>query len=317
MSEPELLAAEHYEAIANLFAVAFNAALDPALWRWKYAPGHGIGWGIWQQTPAGRRLVAHFGGFIRRAWYRQKPIMVLQLGDVMAEPTAASHLAPRQRPIAYLARYLLTTLIGPGRPYPIGYGFPNNRHYRYFARLGYYAAAGTISQATSLAASTPPIWHPLPIKALEEPRRRRWLAAVVRNLARHHLILDRTPETYRYRYHDHPEQRYRLWWHPRLPALAVTAPCREMPQTHLELLDLVAHRHAFAAAWQEARTLAHATGHTHLTAWVSDAIAPLLAPHATLTPLGVTIPTNALVPYPTGEALQWRWWLMGGDSDFR
>jgi len=77
MSEPELLAAEHYEAIANLFAVAFNAALDPALWRWKYAPGHRIGWGIWQQTPAGRRLIAHFGGFIRRAWYRQKPIMVL------------------------------------------------------------------------------------------------------------------------------------------------------------------------------------------------------------------------------------------------
>ncbi|MCX7946527.1 MAG: hypothetical protein N2557_06115 [Hydrogenophilus sp.] len=307
--------------IAPLFAAAFRKPLDPALWCWKY--GNRRGFAYLYQPDSTAPPIAHYGALTRTVWYRQRPFPALQIVDVMASPAARSSLTPL-RPIAQLAHRLLTTDLGHGRPHLIGFGFPNARAFRYFSHLGYYTAVGEILSLSPSPGSSPSPPPRLTIAPLEWsnlllPPWPRFLARTVATLARHHLLLDRTPLDLLHRYAHHPTRRYTLhalWHHPPLSpprplALAVLAASVDPPHPP-ELLDLIAPPADLLSAWHLL-----ITHYPTLTAWATPAIARLLRPLVSVTPLAIFIPHNALSPQPHPDEIRHRWWLWGGDSDYR
>ena len=56
-----------------------------------------------------------------------------------------------------------------------------------------------------------------------------------------------------------------------------------------------------------------------LTAWLSDALLPVFNADgaAAVQDLDVIVPGNGWTQGPAHETLVGRWWLMGGDTDFR
>ncbi len=312
-------------AIAALFAEAFAQPFDAALWRWKYRPDAntpaGLAYGVFDEMG---RLLAHYGGWRREVWYRRRLVPALEVVDVMARRTAAASLSLRERPIVAAAQALLTHELGAGRPQLLGFGFPNARAFRFFARLGFYQAVGRVwvLSATPLPDAPSGTWQALPWPALADPLWRRFLARWEHTLARHYAVPRRDVAWLRTRYAEHPSGRYRLyalwqrrWGQNRPVALIVGAAAVDDPAAweSLELLALPQH---LPAAWQAARHLAHRHGAQRLVLWASEALARCL-PDATRHDLGIVIPHNALVTEPSPHELYDRWWLVGGDSDFR
>ncbi len=312
----------------QLFADVFGHDMSPEHWQWKYGDGHGLGIGVWRtDTAAGTQMVAHYGGVSRDILLFGKPAKALQCGDVMVAEQGRRSLS-RRGPVFLAAATCLEQSIGYGTPHLIAFGFPNDRAYRLPEQLGLYAESGRMVEAIwpSLA-SRPSLLYALreidaSDKSLDCQLDACWaaMAADSRDLA----IGVRDASYLRHRYMQHPDKQYRLFALKRrfggaVLGVIVLRIVGEGAATTCELLDAIGSVRLLPLLLHHARRLAASFGAAQLTAWLSDNLRPYfgLPGDAEVHDLGIVIPGNAWTPGPPVTSLQGRWWLTGGDADFR
>jgi SAM-dependent methyltransferase len=313
-------------AMRRLFEQVFGQPLTPADWHWKYGDGRGSAVGLWQ----GDRLLAHYGGITRTIRMDGADVPACQVGDVMVLPEANAGLA-RQGAFQQVAATALARSIGWGRRHLLGYGFPNARALRVAQRLGLYEPVDQVLQlewpappagrwADRLLATEPvradalqpgqPVW-----RALQE------LWSAMHTALPHALLPVRDPAWIRHRYGRRPGVAYQVYLlRRRLGGQAVGAFVLRLHADHAELMDLIGAARHMPSLVRAARARAGAQGVAWLRLWITASQAHWVddpADPAARIDIDVFVPTCIHTPGPAPDSLRGRWFLTGGDTDFR
>lgn len=308
-------------AMRALFATVFGHQLTPELQAWKYS--RGVGLGLWRDGD----LLAHYGGWSRDLRAFGKPLRGCEVCDVMVAAAARASLA-RAGAMRSITAAFLEQQIGWNLPHDVGFGFPTWRHFALAERLELYESVDRLMALQWTA--TPQRWLPWQVQAIDAAQLRQG-SADWRSLERVWAEMQaafgasvlgvRDPDWLHYRYGSKPGHRYELRllrapWLPR-PRGAVVW---RRHDDHLELLDLLAAPPHFAELIALVRAAAAAAGVPKVKAWITESHLPLLrdacAPQH-IEALDVIIPANAHTPGMPPAELRGRWFLMGGDTDFR
>lgn len=313
------------EPMRVLFQRVFGHPMSVAEWNWKYGGGRGHAVGLWRDGA----LVAHYGAATRRVLIDGQVTAAAQVGDVMVLPEANAGLG-RQGALQQVSATLLEQQIGWGAPHRLGFGFPNARAMRLAERLQLYAPVDEIIQ---LEWAAPPLartaadalWRvqAVDLEALDESApawahlQAAW-QAMAAGLSRS-LLPVRDAAWLRHRYGNRPGVRYRLMMlRHRLGLHRGGAWVQREHDDHVELMDLIGAPELLARLVRHAR---RATGgHGPVRAWITRSHADWLddpRDPALRVDVGVKVPTSVHTPGPAPASLRGRWFLMGGDTDFR
>jgi len=305
--EPELLA---------LFARAFGHAMSPDQWHWKYAAAEHGG----ALVRKNGQVIAFYGGMPRPIRFFGKEDTAVQIGDVMVDP-AQGRVLTRHGPFFKAASAYLERFIGPQKDYCLGFGFPSKRVNRLAEHLGLYASVGEVQEAS---------WGPLrprphltvsirPLIAkqtgLVEPLWQK-MAEECSNA----ILPVRDGAYILHRYLEHPTTFYHVFLvRRRLVGRAFgLLVLRDHGDGGVELLDLVGPLGHLPSLVGIARQVTGGLGRQKLFAWLTEPVAKALAAsHPQLVATDVSIPTSIWQIPSEVERLRDRWWLMGGDADFR
>ena len=302
----------------GLFEQSFGYRMNPALWHWKYGSGRGLQMGVW----SGSELVAHYGGMPRAIQYFGASRSAVQIGDVMVLGSERGVMT-RSGPFFLMASSFLERYIGLGKPFLLGFGFPQERAMRLAERLGLYADVGRMVEMA---------WTPL-------PRTPKWLTRLSRVTtadANAHQQIDelwvemaadlanavvgvRNWNYLRHRYFEHPTNAYEVYVvRRRLTGGCVGVLVLRRTEERCELIDLVAPLRAIPALVVHARRLAGLGGSTSLHCGITENFSALFSEQEGVKKdMDIRIPTSILGAVPDPECIKNRWWLMLGDTDFR
>lgn len=302
-----------------LFEKTFNHAMSPATWEWKYGAESGREIGIWRD----HQLIAHYGGIGRDILLFGQPQFAVQIGDVMVDAGERGILI-RKGPFYQMATTFLERFIGYGKPYLVGFGFPNERAMKLAERLGLYAEVGRMTEF---------IWQPLPkwpkwgtcLHPIENSDDD-WAGNAVNECWRH-MVSDlqegivgvRDWGYLQRRYLSHPSQQYQ----------AVVVKNRFGEKVHgvlvmrhdadgCEIVDIIAPLTEISLLVTHARRLAGMVNGERVTCRITENFAAhFAAAGGVKQSINIRIPANAWSDGPKPDTLINRWWLMSGDMDFR
>lgn len=320
MSPIERLPDARLGEIAPLFAAVFGQTAEAALLDWKYAQGRGQSWVF--RGEDGVPLV-HCGIAWRSVLLAGEPQRGGQLVDLMAGPKAGG-LSRAHSPFAQLLHAVLAQVAAEGGEPALAFGFPSGRAMRLAELCGVATEVG--------------LWRQLTIAPRQSARRGR-LRAVHWPLAAALAAADKArlwprmakslPEAVlgvrdaaylAWRFGQCPGREHVLLgvqsaWLRRTVGLLVL---RRQPE-HWALLDVLAawpdvpELLAALADWLGATTPA-LPALLHLTANFADQLAAVgYRSEAT----EFRIMGNPLAPPAVLAAQRERWWLTGGDTDYR
>ena len=313
---------------ASLMRTLFDEVFAPNRmtaehWQWKYGDKRGVAVGAW----SGSDLVAHYGGVWRGISLQGRPAMAVQITDVM--------VAQRQRGILrrdgaffLAAASFPECFTGYGAKALVGFGFPNERHFKAAALRGLYGEADRMVEIAWPAIDSPPCDDrmPLAITRLDEVG----VGMLARNGARithlwhgmrrglsDSIVGVRDWAYVAHRYLDNPIKRYRYailrcphtgtWL-----SLAVLAP----ESDGLHLRDAIGAPQHIPALIASIRGCAIGQG-LPLKAWITASQAYRFpVQDAAIHDLGIVVPHSIWTAGPPLESVQGRWWLTSGDTDF-
>jgi SAM-dependent methyltransferase len=306
-------------AMRTLFAEVFQQAMSEEHWHWKYGNGRGYAIGVWEDE----RLIAHYGGVARKILFFGEPQSAAQSCDVMVAPAGRTTLS-RHGPLFLAAATYLENQLGYGNPHLLGVGFPNVRAWKAPARLGLYGGPVGRMLELSWAVSTgrpSPAFDVQPLD-LANPHHRAAAQQCWHDMRADvgHLIIGaRDAAQLHHRYTAHPDKVYRLFLaRRRLSGLPLGLYVLH-PGAHgdCELMDVAGPLAAFPDLVALACRSAAALGASRLFGWVVDNIQPHFGSDATVRDLDVNVPANAWTAGPLIDSMIGKWWLTGGDTDFR
>jgi lipopolysaccharide transport system ATP-binding protein len=300
----------------ELFRESFGHEVNEAQWRWKYRDARPMGCGVWRDGVP----VAFYGGMPRPIEFMGTSAMAVQIGDVMVHPQQRGVLT-RTGPFFLSTATYLEKMIGVGRPYLVGFGFPSRRHLRLAHKLDLYDEVDQVTELRWPGAEMPADWvlERLDFSAPETGRELDNLWDSMRIELAHFIVPVRNAARWTYRFDKHPARPYEAWWIRRkADSRACAAMVIKRDGAHIELMDWIAPPTLGSEVVACARGLVQEAGADHLMGWYSSSIASLIAgadgvAHA----IGVGVPTSTWTPGPDKSTLQGRWWLTGGDTDFR
>lgn len=304
-----------------LFERTFGHSMTPAMWHWKYGAGRGRAIGVWRAN----QLIAHYGGMGRKILYFGQLQAAIQIGDVMVDTAERSSLT-KKGPFFLMAATFLEHYIGYGKPYLLGFGFPNERAMKVAERLGLYAEIGRMVELE---------WRPLPktprwltrLQVVDHSNAEQaWIAKAVdqcwQEMAadmQEALIGTRNWAYLRHRYLNHPHQLYQLIlvmnrFGGKVRGLLVL----RQQLTSCEIVDMVASLKEIPLLVIHARRLAGMNNHQRLGCQITENFASyFVATGGSQLALPIRIPANIWSAGPAPARLKDRWWLMSGDMDFR
>lgn len=313
-----MLADEQIPGMLNLFKKIFQQEMSPAFWQWKYPASSGREIAVWRDD----RLVGHYGGIGRRILFFNAPCMAVQIGDVMVDTEVRGTLT-RKGPFFLMASTFLEYFIGFGRQYLIGFGFPNDRAMKIAERLRLYAEVGCMVEISWPPRTKIPLWrtrlqmldrqHPDTTAIVDDCWQR--MSADFRNA----IIGIRDWMYFQHRYLNHPQQSYQI----------VSVKNRFNAKVHgilvlrcdhddCEIVDIIAPLAEIPLLIIHARRLAGMHGVKRVFCQVTENFAAhFAATGGNQVSTDIRIPTNIWSSGPSPEMLKDRWWLMGGDKDFR
>lgn len=328
----------HQEEVRTLFAEVFGHEMPAALWHWKYGDGRGLATGAREGsgTSTAGRLLAHCGGTQRVLWCQGQALAAVQLGDVMVQAQARGVFS-RSGPFVVMVRRFLHSLVGDGRMFASGFGFPNDRHVRLGELLGLYRP---VAQVFDVLWPAPGISRQRLIRlgsrttALDWGHRAEtdsrldalWLQLKNSALGQEWVLGQRDARWWRHRYANHPQSPYVcLWvharWTGRLLGAVVLRPAVGSGAAW-ELLDWLCAPRDMGAVLCAAWTYCGARG-ARLCGWVSG---PLLEQvHSAAPSMGACAQQQIACSAVTAGEVATKaaglhsqpWWLTGGDTDFR
>jgi hypothetical protein len=299
------------DMLAPLFEACFRQPFDAAWWRWKYRAQRNPSLALVEDG----RAMAHYGGMPRSLRLFGEPVPGMQVGDVMVHPDLRGGLG-RRGPFHRLVCAFTEREVGYGRTALIGFGFPNLRALRLGEALGVYATVDRVVELhwPAAAPSSPALCRLEPTDA-NAPAVIDLAWARMRPDLETMLAGERDAAWWLARYVGHPASAYATWRIDREePAVVVVRP-REQA---LEWIDFIGPLDLLPAAREAVRSLAAAAGRPEVFAWLSaSAAARVHDAAAREVEIGVGVPTCVHTPGPAPEALRGRWFLFGGDTDFR
>lgn len=305
--------------IRELFASVFGHAMPDAFWQWKYGDdrGHAV-----VARDAQGHMVAHYGGISRPIRYLGRDELAVQICDVMVEQRERGVLT-RKGPFYLVTAEFLDRYIGFGRKHLVGFGFPSLRHLRLAEKQGLYTKVDIIHELRWPAAGRLPLRmaaQPMDWTDPTLPGALDMLWEEMQASLADRIVPVRDAAWWRFRYQQHPQFSYRAYvlknrlTRRPVGCIAVKIGAGE----HWELMDWIAPVEQAPLMVDAARALAAKAGAGMVTGWFSSGV--LQAVQSTdpdIVDIGVGVPTNILTPGPAAEELSGRWWLSGGDTDFR
>ncbi len=330
---PGRMNAANQNEMRALFATVFGHAMSEAHWRWKYGDGRGRGIGVWTQTGMATdapQLVAHYGGLTREILYFGQPARALQCVDVMVAKMERGTLS-RRGPMFLATATCLEHDLGDGTPHCVGFGFPNLRAFQLPEKLGLYALVGRLVEVRWPTQSTRPSLQ-LAVRPLRQDapdaddKMNACWSAMQSSLGQDFIIGVRDARYLRHRYFSHPDKSYSLYvvqhrFGGKPLGLLVLRVIDDPGSSgrRCELLDVVCSLPDLPLMLHHARRIAHGFQCDMLFSWCSDNLIPLLSlpADADVLDLEICIPANRWTTGPAIEAQRGKWWLTGGDTDFR
>lgn len=286
-------------------------------WRWKYAGA--ASWGTLVRFDG--LPVAFYGGMPRTVRLFGEDVCGVQIGDVMVEPLHRRVLT-RRGPFFLVGSTFAEKLIGPGKPYSLSFGFPSERHSRLGEHLGIYQRIGkNITEAswTPLSCRRSLLFRMSAVVTGQEKKIDRLWRAMADELV-DYIVPVRDSAYIRHRFLEHPAITYM----PLLVSNRLTGKpvgfciMRDHGDEGLELLDMIAPLASIPFLVESARRMAGRLGRPRLFAWLSSPVAEnLRSTGPDLKSLDVPLSTIVWKVPPDARSLQDRWWLVGGDADFR
>ena len=310
-----------YAEMAALFAAAFGHDMPQALWCWKYHTGLGTARFVCLRDGT---AVAHYGGWSRPVWCTGRTMQALQTVDVLVRRDQRGVLT-RNGPLVMSANALYGEEIGEGKAHTFGFGFPSLRLEKLTLKIGLYQVGSDVLELRWPCHMMRPDWR-VRVREMNDWPQAHFDAAA--NAAWQAMAADfandalgvRDAQWLRYRYLEHPLNRYHL--------LAVQnrlgggvrgiAVLRAREDGEFELLDLIGARRQFALLVRAARRFAATQGGTTLFGWFA---------RNNSTGLEKTQAVQAHTPdmrqvfmacrEPLLSELRRIWWFSSGDMDFR
>ncbi|MRD47222.1 GNAT family N-acetyltransferase [Caenimonas koreensis DSM 17982] len=314
---PAWVQPHHEEAWMALFEKAFGYRMATSLWRWKYRNNPLPGMGAWRDG----ELVAFYGGMTREVIYNGKLERTLQIGDVMTLPDERAVMT-RTGPFQIAGSTYIERTSGYGMPTLFGYGFPTDKALKMAERLGLYKQ---VDQMMELS------WTPLdpPAVALESTYQATEQSAAAVDKLWRAMAAAMTGSVvgirdYKYladRYQSHPLNRYECL----LVRHRITRQARGVvvmrdrgEEGGIELLDLIGPPAHWPRLILAVRRLLARNARKRAYLWTTRSHAAMLdATSPVVAEMELMVPANVWTPGPSAEELQGKWWLTGGDTDFR
>lgn len=303
-----------------LFEKTFHHAMSPATWEWKYGSESGREIGMWRD----HQLIAHYGGIGRDILLFGQPQTAVQIGDVMVDAGERGILT-RRGPFYQVATTFLERYIGYGKPYLVGFGFPNERAMKLAERLGLYAEVGHMTEFSWQSLPKLPKWRTCLYSVAGNDDD--WAADAV-NKCWQHMASDlqeaiigvRTWHYLQHRYLAHPTQRYQVVVvKNRLGGQARGVLVMRHDTDDSEIVDIIASLTEIPLLVTHARRLTGlVSAKRRVTCRITENFAAFFAATGGVQqPVNIRIPANAWSDGPKPETLRNNWWLMSGDMDFR
>ena len=301
-------------SLLALFQRAFGHAMPAEQWHWKYAGLESMG----SIVRRGTEPVGFYGGIPRQIRFFGALQTAVQISDVMVLPAERGILTRRGAffltAAAYADRY-----VGPNRAYALAFGFPSARHARLGEHLGLYARVDEIFEASWTALNRrfsviykARLLQPHQLALVDELWQR------MANRLQDVCICVRDAAHVGHRFLAHPTVVYLpfLVTH-RLTGRAIgLVVLRDHKESGVELLDVIAEPSDVPVLVKVARRVAARLGRDKVFAWLTPSASAYFDDPA-LTPAGVPVPTIVWGSSPDLVKLRGRWWLTGGDTDFR
>ncbi len=333
--QPGRIAGRGIEQMRQLFADIFGHEMSAAHWQWKYGEGRGLGIGVWQTVAddgsimTDPPLIAHYGGLIRDIHYMGRPEKALQCGDVMVA-TAGRGTLSRHGPVFLSAATCLEHEVGHGNRHAIGFGFPNERAYRLPERLGLYAEVGRMVELAWSSLSTRPALR-LSVRRLRSTdtdfdTRINTCWTAMRDSLGDMIVGVRDAAYLRHRYVDHPDKTYLFYIvQHRFGGTPIGVLVIRVTEAHAgkqqgcELLDMIGAMERMPILIHHARRIAAGLNCSRLLAWATENMLSrwALPADTQVHDLNIRIPGNRWTSGPPIEEQRGKWWLTGGDVDFR
>ena len=307
---------EDFDHWLILFQACFGRSISLEHWQWKYRSTKRLGIAAFD----GRRLVAFYGGMPRTMFATGRRIEGIQVGDVMVHPDFRSSLT-RTGPFQMVASTFLEQNLSFGSPYEVGFGFPNQRAFKVAERLGLYRKVDDVVQLNwNAEAFTLPPWLAVvaqPPDIFLQSTDRIW--AEMKAGFRDSIIGVRDTNYLKARYVDEPNANHQ--WHGlrnRLTGRVVSIAICKILEDGLEVLDLLGDPGTFPMLLRGVFSDPTYADLPNIFMWITKSHVHLLSKlGGRLTELGICVPTNTWAANIHAPTLDGRWWLTGGDTDFR
>lgn len=304
-----------------LFERTFGHTMTLAMWQWKYGAGRGRAIGVWREN----QLIAHYGGMVRKILFFGQPQTAVQIGDVMVDP-AERGILTKKGPFFLMAATFLEHYIGYGKPYLLGFGFPNERAMKVAERQGLYADTGRMVEIEWQPLAKTPRWLTR-LQVIDGTNAKQtWIATAIarcwQDMAADlcEALVGVRDWTYLCdRYLNHPHQPYQvILVINRLGGKVRGVMVLRHNPEGCEIVDLVAPLKEIPLLVRHARRITGMSDHHRLSCQITENFAAyFVAAGGIQQALPIRIPANAWSAGPAPERLRDRWWLMSGDMDFR
>lgn len=316
----ELTAADDAQLHA-LFQEVFRTDISPALLAWKYDEGRGQRHGVFSDEG---RLLAHCGLTFRHARVEGESRRVAQLGDLMATRSKPGGLTRGASVFHHLIAHVYDNVQDAQNPDAVTYGFPSGRAMRLGEQLGLAVSIGVMNELLLAPQPAPGAfgWRAQPVTQFDA-RFDRLADRLWQRMAadfRSEVLCVRDAAFLRYRYVQHPQQRYEAWrltnWWGRDQALVFG----KRDGAIFEVLDVVAARADIPKAMDALRRQAGAwPGIESFRLWLTDRHAQLFAamPGCASSELQFRLVVNFNSSGGNLNRFEGKWWLTGGDTDYR
>ncbi len=335
-----------------LFQRCFGHELTLEQWSWKYRYTESPGVAVLEQD----RVVAFNGGMPRQGLLFGESREFVQMGDIMVEPESRGILTKRG-PFYLSVQSYLQNYIGEGKRYSHGFGFPNKRAFLVGEKQGLYCSVdsilephwpmryqptdsglvddcGWLGEATKLELE-PVVWGNDPRENANTHHKIDQLWQAMSESLSHVAVGHRDSKWLQYRYHDKPNGNYKVYW-VKQKISSEKKPSNESEcitlgliviKHHLnqgvELLDFLCEQAnagymVYAAQLLAGRLAESLTSEFDVFSWMTPSVLEWLSEtNPIIQPTPVTIPGCGIDRMDHAMQVQGKWWLMGGDSDFR
>ncbi|HNC40957.1 MAG TPA: GNAT family N-acetyltransferase [Nitrosomonas sp.] len=306
-----------------LFEKIFKHKMTSEMWQWKYGSEQCRAMGVWYDN----ELIAHYGGMGRSILYFGQPQMAVQIGDVMVDRVNHPGLV-KKGPFFQMAATFLEHYIGYGKPYLLGFGFPNDRAMKVAKRHGLYAETGRMVEIAWTPYSRRPLWLSQ-LKIIDQHNiNDNWVVDAI-NQCWHGMASDlnaaiigiRDWAYLRDRYLNHPQHHYRIVLVlSRLSRKARGILVLQSNSNGCEIMDMVAPLDQISLLITHTRRIARINGDQRVFCQITHNFSDRFisaSGEGMLSELPIRIPANAWSDGPSPQLLMNHWWLMSGDMDFR